>query len=287
MYCICCQSRVIVPSPSFSKRFHLCKNCGLIFKSEVIISALADNIVAHYHDIDPHEAVGFSKKFFFEYVLNYLGSKIRIEARKILDVGCGYGYFLKMAVKRGWEPTGVELVEDAVKSLQKEIGCNNIFQGKLKTACLSENSFDAITLWDVIAIVDNPYDELQECYRLLKKGGIIGIRTRNVLFQISVFRLFRYIRKIALRFGLKKPYVFNKYCFSSRSLYALLYRLGFINIKITNSPLTSGDPYNQMSLSYHVKLLKTCINILSEIVFWMTRGRWLIGPSLLVWAEKP
>ena len=237
--------------------------------------------------MDPHEAVRHSKKVFFESALNYLGSKIEIRDKRILDVGCGCGYFLKMALKRGWEPKGVEVVQDAVKSSQKKVGCNNIFKGKLKMAGLSANSFDAITLWNVIAIVDNPYDELEECYRLLKRGGIIGIRRRNVLFQASVFRLFSNFMKIAIRFRLKEPYVFNRYCFSSRSLRALLSRLGFMNIKISNSPLTSGDPYNHMSLHYPVKLAKTCIDICSKFLFWITNGRRLIGPSLLIWAEKP
>lgn len=284
--CICCNSRAIRSSPFFLKRFYLCKNCGLIFRNIPEIDILTGNIVNHYHEMDPHEAVGISKKVFFEFALNYLGS-IKEIRRRILDIGCGYGYFLKMALKRGWEPTGIEVVEDAVKSTQNKIGSKNIFKGKLKAACLSGNSFDAITLWDVIAIVDNPYDELQECYRLLKRGGIIGIRTRNVFFQMSAFRLFGYTKKIALCFGLKEPYVFNKYCFSSRSLYALLARIGFMNIKITNSPLTSGDPYNHMSFHYPVKLAKTCINICSKFIFWITHGRLLIAPSLLIWAEKP
>ena len=287
MNCICCNSRAIKPSPFFLKEFYLCRDCGVIFQNRAHVNTLADNIVHHYQDIDPHEAVALSKKAFFKYALNCLGSKIIKAEKKILDVGCGYGYFLKMALERGWEPTGIEVVEDAVKSSKQKVGCNNISQAKLETACLSENSFDAITLWDVIAIVDNPYDELRECYRLLKKGGIIGIRTRNVLFQTLVFRFFGFIRRIALRLGLKEPYVFNKYCFSSKSIHSLLCRLGFINIKIVNSPLTSGDPYNHMPFSYLVKLAKAFINIDSKFIFWITHGRWLTAPSLLIWAEKP
>jgi len=136
-----------------------------------------------------------------------------------------------MASERGWEPFGIEVVQDAVKNSQKKVGNNNIFRGKLKEVNFSSDSFEAITLWDVIAIVDNPYDELKECLRLLNKGGIIGIRTRNVVFQTSVFRLFGLLKSIALRFGLKEPYVFNKYCYSGKSLYALLSRLGFIILK--------------------------------------------------------
>jgi 2-polyprenyl-3-methyl-5-hydroxy-6-metoxy-1,4-benzoquinol methylase len=270
-----------------SVKYYFCNNCGFLFLSQYNSKETINSLRNHYLHDDPHKKVSHSKTSFYTNVLDYLSSQVYREGKKILDVGCGYGYFLNLTSQRGWESIGVELVQDAVKRSQEKIGRNNIFQGKLKDICLSGNSFDAITLWDVIAIVDDPYDELKECYRLLKKGGIIGIRTRNVVFQTSIFRIFGLIKKIALRFGLKEPYVFNKYCFSSKSLYALLSRLGYINIKIVNSPLTSGDPYNHMAFHYPVKIAKTCIDICCRLSFSITRGRWLIAPSLLIWAEKP
>jgi 2-polyprenyl-3-methyl-5-hydroxy-6-metoxy-1,4-benzoquinol methylase len=206
---------------------------------------------------------------------------------KILDVGCGYGYFLNMASKRGWEPNGVEVVQDAVKSCHDKLGYENVFQGKLKEVCFSEKSFDAITLWDVLAIVDNPYNELEECNRLLKKGGLIGIRTRNISFQTFVYRMFNLIKRIALRFDLKEPYVFNRYCYSSKSIHTLLTRAGFVNIKISNSPLTSGDPYDHVGFKFPIKLTKYFLNIISKLIYWISSGRLLIGSSLLIWAEKP
>ena len=286
MNCVCCDSIKLSPLFIEADEYYFCNNCGLICLKNCEKKENFDLIRKHYQKNDPHEEVSNSKKSFYNFVLDYLSSFRRTSGKKILDIGCGYGYFLDMAAKMGWEPTGIEVVHDAVKISQKKIGYNKIFQNELKEACLFENSFDVITLWDVIAIVDNPYDELKECYRLLKKHGIIGIRTRNVLFQMVLYRFFGLIKKMTLRFGLKEPYVFNKYCFSSNSLYVLLSRLGFINIKMNNSPLTTGDPYNHMPYHYPVKLAKTCVNIFSKSLFWITRGRCLVGPSLLIWAEK-
>jgi 2-polyprenyl-3-methyl-5-hydroxy-6-metoxy-1,4-benzoquinol methylase len=236
---------------------------------------------------DPHESVSHSKISFFYKALNFLSTKIKRKERTILDIGCGYGYFIDLARQKGWEPAGVEVLEDAVKSSKEKIRSDNIFHGKLDQISLSAHSFDAITLWDVLAIVDKPYKELKESHRLLKRGGIVGIRTRYVKFQMSAYRIFTLIRRIALRFGLKEPYEFNKYCFSDKSLHALLSRLGYINIKIFNSPLTSGDPYKHLPFNYPVKIIKICIDICSQLAFIITGGRWLTAPSLLVWAEKP
>lgn len=287
MNCVCCNSFNISRYFFGTDEYSSCNNCKLIFSDRFRVNSHNESLKEHYQKNDPHKKVSNSKVSFYTFVLNYLASRAEIKGKKILDIGCGYGYFLNMACQAGWEPLGVEVVEDAANSSREKIGYRNVFHGELKEAGLKEEYFDTITLWDVLAIIDDPFEELRECLRLLKKGGIIGIRTRNVLFQMSAYRLFGLIKKMALRFGLKEPYVFNKYCFSGKSLYSLLSRIGFINIKIINSPFTSGDPYNHMPFHYPVRLAKTGINIFSKLVFWITHGRWLVAPSILIWAEKP
>jgi ubiquinone/menaquinone biosynthesis C-methylase UbiE len=287
MKCICCNSRIIESSLPFLSGFCLCRNCGLIFQSEADIMARAKNIVLHYHDKDPHEAVAVSKKAFFEYTLNYLGLKITLRDKKILDIGCGYGYFLKMALKKGWKPSGVEITENAVAAARLEFGSQNIFQGVLNEANLEDNHFDAITLWDVLVMVNNPYEELKECHRVLKKGGIIGIRVRNVAFQKFVHQLLLPFREIYRKLGVKNPTVFHPFCFSPRAIEHLAQKSGFTNIRIENSPLSSGDPYAYGISRMPIELAKIFIYLISKFMFKISSGRRIIGPSLLIWAEKP
>jgi len=287
MQCICCNSRAIKQIFLYLKRFYLCGGCGLIFQCETDINARTENIVRHYHDIDPHKAVALSKKAFFEYALNYLGSKIGIRDKKILDVGCGHGYFLKMALKKGWKPRGIEIAEDAAAAARLEFGDQNIFQGVLDEANFEENQIDAITLWDVLVMVNNPYEDLKECYRILKKKGIIGIRVRNVAFQKFVYHIHLPFKKIYRKLKVKSPTVFHPFCFSAHSIEQLLRKSGFINIHVENSPLTSGDPYAYGIGHFSAQLAKILIYQISNLVFTISRGRWIIGPSLLIWAEKP
>jgi len=286
MNCLCCDSATINRHFIKSDKYYCCNNCGLLFLGRHSHKETIDSLRNHYQHDDPHKRVSYSKTSFYTFVLDYLSSKVKRKGMKILDVGCGYGYFLNMASKRGWEPNGVEVVQNAVNRCRDKLGYENVFQGKLKEACLSEKSFDAITLWDVLAIVDNPYNELEECNRLLKKGGLIGIRTRNISFQTFVYRMFNLIKRIALRFDLKEPYVFNRYCFSSKSIHTLLSRAGFVNIEISNSPLTTGDPYDHLGFQFPIKSAKYFLNIISKLIFRISSGRLLIGPSLLIWAEK-
>jgi len=222
MICACCFSDKIELNPLGLQEYAACNECDFLFTVNSSKSDLRESILQHYQKEDPHSSVACSKKKFFDLVLRYLSSKINKVEKTILDVGCGHGNFIEYTSQKVWKPLGIEIEKKTADSARKKIGKGKILEGELRELNFYDNSFDAITFWDVIAIVDNPYDELKECFRLLKKGGIIGIRTRNVVFHTSAFRLFSLIKKIALRFGLKEPYVFNKYCFSSKSLYAFI-----------------------------------------------------------------
>lgn len=287
MKCICCKSKNIFFQAFAKGSYYQCYDCNLIFVSDFNKFGRQDNIKNHYLKVDPHKKVAAAKSSFFNYVINFLSSQFNTKEMKLLDVGCGFGYFLKLAGKSGWQTSGVDIVSEAISISKEKLGKENIFKGELKEACFSDNYFDAVTLLDVIAIVDNPHEELEECFRIMKNGGKIGIRTRNVSFQKIIFKLYAPIRRLAYKFGVKEPYVFNRYCFSAKSLYVLLSRIGFLNIQIVNSPLTSDNPYGHLSLHLPIRAIKVLIEVISNFLFNMSGGKWIIGPSLLVWAEKP
>jgi ubiquinone/menaquinone biosynthesis C-methylase UbiE len=244
------------------------------------------HLVNHYQKRDPHTNIASSKKSFFNSVLNHL-SDPKVKNKIMLDIGCGYGYFLEMAAKRGWRTHGVEIVSDAVYQAREILGEENIFNGLLKEAYFQSNHFDVVTLWDVLVFVEDPFEELTECYRIMRRGGKIGIRVRNVLFQKMIYRFYLPFKGIALRLKMKKPYVFHRYCFSQQSMHQLLHRAGFKNIQINNSPLTEGDPYRHSKIKSFIWLVKHFFHLISQIVFKISNGEWVIGPSLLIWAEKP
>ena len=136
-------------------------------------------------------------------------------------------------------------------------------------------------------MIEHPFEDLLECCRILKNGGIIGIRLRNVLFQKMLYRCFSPFKNLASRIGFKPPYVFHSYCFSPDSIYMLLSRIGFTNIQITISPQTEGDPYKITKIRGLIKILKRLSDTVSKLIFIMSAKKILIGPSLLIWAEKP
>jgi len=286
MRCICCLSDKIVSRPIDKREFLRCRNCGFVFKSKENTQDPQKHIQNHYQYEDPHRRVAESKRSFFHLALRYL-SKHGGEDKNILDVGCGYGYFLKMAANRGWVVYGVEITRDAARRSRELFGEKNIFHGLLNEANFPDNYFDAVTLWDVLVFVDDPFEELTECYRIMKGKAAIGIRVRNVFFQKMVYQIYSPIKNLARGLGIKNPYVFHPYCFSANAIEHLLHRVGFERIQTINSPLTLGDPYSHTRVRGAAHLAKKLVALLSDVIFKVSFGKWLIGPSLLVWARKP
>ncbi len=93
----------------------------------------------------------------------------------LLDVGAATGYFLDLAKKRGWNVVGVEISEHAA-GIGRRKGLD-IKTGTIENTGFSPDSFEAITLWDVIEHVPAPKETLKLCRRLLKTGGLIAINT--------------------------------------------------------------------------------------------------------------
>jgi len=96
---------------------------------------------------------------------------------KLLDVGCSNGAFIFTAGKMGVRCEGVEPAEEAALAAQK--AGLKVHHGFLEDCRLQKESYDVITLFEVIEHLKNPVGLLKECNRLLKKDGIMVIRTAN------------------------------------------------------------------------------------------------------------
>jgi len=96
---------------------------------------------------------------------------------KLLDVGCSSGAFLNSARSLGFKTFGVEPAKQAANTA-KQSGLN-VVAGTLEQAKYANNSFDAITLFEVIEHLKEPKLLMQEIYRVLKPGGILLISTGN------------------------------------------------------------------------------------------------------------
>lgn len=96
---------------------------------------------------------------------------------RLLDVGCSNGAFIHVANKMGMNCEGVEPAQEAAQAAQ-ESGLK-VSHGFLEEVDFPDNSFNVITIFEVIEHLRDPLSLLKECRRLLKPAGILGIRTGN------------------------------------------------------------------------------------------------------------
>jgi SAM-dependent methyltransferase len=241
----------------------------------------------HFRALDPHGAVAASKARFYAHALACLDARVASRGRVLLDVGCGYGYFLELAARAGWRTAGVDVVPEAVAAARLRVPSACVMAGPLRNAGWPAGDLDAVTLWDVLDMVADPAAELAECFRALAPGGTVGIRVRNLTGQLGLYRCFTALDPIWRRSGVKPPFTFHRFSFTRQAMVRLLDRSGFVDIECRNSPLTQGDPYAYGGIRGLAECGKSAVALLAGAVGRITGGRVLVGPSLIAWARKP
>lgn len=113
-------------------------------------------------------------KPFFEAALNALERYCPNRGR-LLDVGAATGFFVKLAKARRWEAIGLEISSYAVKAAAKNGVL--VIQGTLETSDFQPESFEVITLLDVIEHISDPTRMVERCARLLRPRGLLVINT--------------------------------------------------------------------------------------------------------------
>lgn len=113
---------------------------------------------------------------------------------KILDIGCAYGYFLN-ALGNKFTRYGIDISIDAVTEARRVVNCGIQFiQGSILDGNpFPGESFDIITLFNVIEHFENPSDVLMNLTGLIDKNGIIFLRFpfRNPPFCRDAFHYYR------------------------------------------------------------------------------------------------
>lgn len=96
---------------------------------------------------------------------------------RLLDVGAAMGYFIELAVSRGYDGYGFDPSLYAVSQAKKLVGKQRIKHGSVHTVDYPPKSFDIITMLDVFEHLKDPKKDLQKLVTFLKDDGIILIAT--------------------------------------------------------------------------------------------------------------
>ncbi|MCE5348268.1 MAG: class I SAM-dependent methyltransferase [Bacteroidales bacterium] len=154
-----------------------CTDCSFEFTQDYP----GETEIGKYYESDDYishsdTAKGFSNKI-YRLVRNLMLKKKKriiishtcLQKGRILDIGCGTGYFAGEMKKAGWLVNGIEINKKARDFAISRFGLEVISPGQIDT--LKAGSFDCITLWHVLEHFHDPFKYSSDILRLLKPGG--------------------------------------------------------------------------------------------------------------------
>lgn len=138
---------------------------------------------------------------------------------RLLDIGCGNGYFMKIAERAGWDPVGIDFDKKALaaaKAVSTEVICCDV-----NSLPFDSGSIDYITMNHVIEHLHEPLSALVETRRVLKQKGSLWIATPNInsVAHYSSGKMWR---------GLEPPRHLIIYTF--KALESILMQAGFCKV---------------------------------------------------------
>ena len=157
--CSACATAFVSPQPSevelarFYDRFHL-----------------SDSEGGRYDSVEERMLSDFPEK------VKFVQQFLAMRKGRLLDVGCGKGYFLKACVEDGIDAQGIDISASGVSFAVNKLGvmaqCCDV-----EAVGDSLGRFDVITLWATIEHLRDPRGYLRAAARLLTDDGVIVLDT--------------------------------------------------------------------------------------------------------------
>lgn len=161
-----------------------CKNCGLSFLNPQSSDEEINNIYSENYYLNNYIKYQDIRLYHFHEMAKKI-EKIT-DKRRIIDIGCGVGYFLSVAKERGWKTKGIESSKFAAEYGEKQFGIQ-IENSSFLEANWRE-TYDVVTFWDVIAHTKNPLAHIELSRQFLTNGGLVVVKSPNrpnILFYIA------------------------------------------------------------------------------------------------------
>ncbi len=152
--------------------------------------------------------------------LEVLEQLLPASRRRLIDIGCGPGFFLQTACARGWKGEGLEPSQQA-SDHARSLGLR-VHQGFFSTERARElDRFDVVHMNNVLEHVPNPIALLTAAYGLLAPGGVLVVGVPNDFSPLQIAATAQGLQD----WWVAPPHHLNYFDFSSLS--AVLKRLGF------------------------------------------------------------
>lgn len=214
-----------------------CRGCGLVFVSpREDLRAIIDEgrplaeLERLRHSRDPRDLAGCweldllaaetpalrqARRVNHQAALRWIAAH-RPPPGRLLDFGCGWGFFLEDARAAGWQVQGLEPLPGHGVHARGALGLD-VVTDTLRPDSFPPESFDVVTAFQVFEHLPDPGAELAKLHGLLRPGGLVVIEVPNIATPL-----------LRLLGGRHRHFVEDHlWFFSPRTLGRLLERHGF------------------------------------------------------------
>jgi SAM-dependent methyltransferase len=190
--------------------------------------------------------------------------------RRVLDIGCSYGFLLDMFPAASWDREGIELAAAATDHCRAHLDAT-VHEEALEDLGLPDAHYDVVTCIYVLEHVWDPRLMMTHVHRVLKPGGLlIGVVPQTV----PVYR----VKKLLGLDLLSPPFHLRDY--SPQSLTRFLRQAGFSRVRVSPAePMTSQNRLENLLLKLNDRV--------SRVAFRASAGRAMtpVGGKLVeAWA---
>lgn len=249
-----------------------CRKCGLIFSSPIFkpakITEFYTESVCSYDEQVPYLIKAYIKEF--QRIEPFLPKN-----PKILEIGCGNGFFLEALRKRGIKDLfGVEPSPKMVSEASPYFK-NRIIKDVFKSKQFPDNNFDAVLCFHTLDHIADPNKFIKSVREILKPGGFILFvvhNTGNIFVKL---------------FGEKWPIfdIEHIYLFNKKTLNSLFAKNKFVDIQTFNVGNFYPFSYYVRMSPLSLKIKKILLKILNKLKL-QNIGLPLLGGNIGIIAKK-
>jgi 2-polyprenyl-3-methyl-5-hydroxy-6-metoxy-1,4-benzoquinol methylase len=261
----------------------MCKNCHFCYvdklpKDPLFYKALYNQIQYDYE----YEHTYHGKKEIDKDIKRQLNRYC--PSGRLLDIGTWCGTLLSF-LKSDYSVVGCEISQSAA-NYALSLGLD-VKVGSFDSVSFDSESFDIITIIDVLEHLPQPRSVLEKIYGLLKPDGIVYIKVPNIQAQINKQSFLNALNLSTA--GVCENYIHINH-FSHESLTSVLASLGFEVMEIGYTKAEIWDL--SFPETYNLKIKKWSINQIRNLVTTVTNflsriSKLDVGFNIYIIARKP
>lgn len=229
------------------------------------------------------KAGGYKAKAYDDRIPRCLQLLGQLAPRSLLDVGCGDGFFLRLAKHRGIGTehlAGLEISASSIEVAERAgFDCRRIDVGE--PFPFPDNSFEAVFAGEVIEHLANPDAMLEEVFRVLVPGGHLLLTTPNLV---------AWFNRILMLFGVTPMFIEHSYKATYGPAYSLFGRVGMPvgHLRLfTRTPLQKVLEQNGFECTWFGSSAFLPIPVIYEIDRAVARLHPRLGANIIVIARRP